>query len=58
MKILHIEEEVIVTVKRRKSNINGKPIVISNDNLLLDTRLYEVDLPDGAIVELSANAIA
>ena len=39
-------------------NINGKPIVISNDNPLLDTRLYKVGLPDGTTEELAANDIA
>ena len=37
---------LIGTVKRFKRNINEKPIIISNDNPLLDTRLYRVELTD------------
>ena len=51
-------EEFIAMVKRLKRNINGKPIGISNDNPLLNTRLNEVELPDGAVEELAANDIA
>ena len=51
------DEEVIATVKRRKRDINDKPIEIFNDNPIIDTRLYEVELLDGAVEELSANAI-
>ena len=52
------DEDIIATAKRRKRGINGKPIGISNDNPLLDTNLYKVELPDGAVEELVANAIA
>ena len=52
------DEEVIATVKRRKRKINVKPIGISNDNPLLDTRLYKVDLPNVSVEELSTNAIS
>ena len=52
------DEEVITTVKRRKCDINGKPIVIYNENPLINTRLYKVELHDGAIEELVANAIS
>ena len=52
------DEEVITTVKRPKHDNRGKSIGISNDNPLLNTRLYKVEIPDGAIEELSANAIA
>ena len=50
------DEEVIATVKRRKRDNNGKPIEIYNNNTLLDTGLYKVELTDGAVEELSANA--
>ena len=52
------DEDFIAMIKRRKRDINGKPIGIYNDNPLLNTKLYEVDLPDGAVEELAANAIA
>ena len=52
------DKEVIAMVKRCKRKINGKPIGIYNDNPLLETRLYEVELPDGTVEELSTNAIA
>ena len=52
------DEEVIAMVKWRKRYTNGKTIGISNDYPLLDTRLYGVELPDGTVEELAANAIA
>ena len=52
------DEEVIATVSRRQRKINGKPIGISNDNSLLNMRLYKVQLPDGVVEELAANSIA
>ena len=52
------DEEVIAMVKWRKRYTNGKTISISNDYPLLDTRLYGVELPDGTVEELAANAIA
>jgi hypothetical protein len=36
-------------VKGRKRDADGNPIGKSNDNPLLDTRLYEVEFPDGNI---------
>ena len=50
-------KEVITAVKRRKSHNNDKPIGISNENPLLDTRLLVLELPDGAVEEKSANDI-
>ena len=52
------EKEVITTFKRHKRNINDKTIFISNENILLDMRLYEVDLPDVSVESLSANTIS
>ena len=43
------DEDIIATAKRRKRGINGKPIGISNDNPLLDTRIYEVEMTDGSV---------
>ena len=50
-------EVVISTFKWRKCDISGKPIGISNDNPLLNMSLYEVELPDGVVEELSAKSI-
>ena len=47
------------TVKKRKRTIDGKELVgTMNSNPLLDTRLYEVEFPDGGIGEYTANIIA
>ena len=45
-------------VVRRKRDRDGNPIGTANRNPLLDTRLYEVQFPDGRTEELAANAIA
>ena len=52
------DKEAITTVKGKMRDINGKTIGIYNENILLDTRLYELELLDGAVEELAANAIA
>ena len=52
------DKELITTVKWHKRDINGKPIGTSNDNPLLDTRLYKVDMPDGTVEELVVNSIS
>jgi hypothetical protein len=46
------------TVKQRKRDADGKPIGVANLNHLLDTRVYEVELTDGAVAEYTANLIA
>ena len=45
-------------VIKRKCDANGNPIGRSNTNPLLDTRVYEVQFPDGTEQEYSANLIA
>ena len=50
------DKEVIATFKWCKQNNNGKPIGISNDNQILNTRIYEFELLGGAVEEFSANA--
>jgi hypothetical protein len=45
-------------VKTRKRDADGNPIGKANSNPLLDTRLYEVEFPDGDIREYAANVIA
>ena len=45
-------------VTKRLRDANGIPIGTSNDNPILDTRLYEVEYLDGFRTSLTANAIA
>ncbi len=46
------------TVKARKRDLVGNPIGRQSDNPILDTRLYDVEFPDGEVTPLMANAIA
>ena len=45
-------------VRKRKRDVDGNPMGRENQNPILDTRLYEVEFPDGRTEELAANAIA
>ena len=45
-------------VTKRLRDANGLPIGTSNDNPLMDTRIYEVEYLDGHKASLSANSIA
>ena len=45
-------------VKRRATDAEGKVSGLANPNPILDTRLYEVEFPDGDVAEYSANVIA
>ena len=49
---------VLATVKKRKRDALGKPIGTSNENPILDSRIYELEFPDGRIEEYSVNVIA
>jgi hypothetical protein len=51
-------EAMLGTVKNRKRDSEGNTVGRSNMNLLLDTRDYEIEFPDGSIDVLTANAIA
>jgi hypothetical protein len=46
------------TVKKRLMDINGYSIGCSNDNPILDSRVYAVEFPDGEVLEYTANTIA
>ena len=46
------------TVKRRKLDEKGTQVGTENNNLLLDTRVYEVEFIDGTMEALAANVIA
>jgi len=50
--------QFIGKVIQRKRDFDGNPVGKSNPNPILDTRVYEVEFPDGVIAEYSANAIA
>ena len=45
-------------VKSRARNASGELVGTKNDNPILDTRAYNVELDDGEVAELSANVIA
>jgi hypothetical protein len=51
------EVEFARVVKRLRDK-DGLPIGTANDNPILDTRLYEVEFPDGHTTSLAANVIA
>ena len=48
----------LAKVTKRLRDANGIPIGTAHDNPILDTRLYEVEYPDGHTASLTANAIA
>jgi hypothetical protein len=48
----------LATVKKRLKDEQGRPIGRANSNPILDTRLYEVEFPDGHKAALAANTIA
>ena len=45
-------------MRRRKRDADGNPLGRENRNPILDSRLYEVEFPDGRTEEIAANAIA
>ncbi len=45
-------------VKKRARSETGDVMGTKNDNPILDTRVYEVEFPDGEVSELAANVIA
>jgi len=45
-------------VINRKRDLDGNPIGRANTNPILDTRIYEVEFPDGTIAEYAANVLA
>jgi hypothetical protein len=52
------DQEILGTVIGCKHDINGNPIGKSNTNPILETRICQVQLPDGCVEEFSANVIA
>lgn len=51
----HEEKARVVSRKRDR---DGNPVGEGNKNPILDTRVYEVEFPDGSTREMAANAIA
>ena len=51
-------EPVLAIIKGRKRDHNGNPIGNSNENPILDTRVYQLEFPDGRIEEYGMNIIA
>ena len=52
------EKFSISKVIRRAVDKHGKLIGTYNDNPILNSRLYEVEFPDGEVKEFSANILA
>jgi hypothetical protein len=52
------DQHVLGTVIGRKHDIHGNPIGKANSNPIFDTRIYQVQLPDGHVEEFTANVIA
>ena len=52
------EERVLAKVLRRSVDENGRVIGQFNDNPILNTLVYDVELPDGTVKEYAANVIA
>ena len=48
---------LLTTVKRRKLDHKGQPIGVSNTNPIIDSRIYELEFPDGRVEEYSVNVI-
>ena len=49
---------VLAKVKKRKRDADGIPIGQSNPNPILDSRVYELEFPDGRVDEYSVNDIS
>ena len=48
---------LLATVKKRKLDFKGHPIGSPNDSPILDSRMYELEFPDGRVEEYSVNII-
>ena len=45
-------------VRKRKRDEEGRPMGQGNNNPILDTRMYEIEYPDGTLKEIQGNIIA
>eukprot|EP00536_Pseudo-nitzschia_multiseries_P015983 jgi/Psemu1/44457/gm1.44457_g len=52
------DERLRCVVKDRVRDLQNQPIGVRNDNLILDTRLYRLQVPDGSLKEYTANIVA
>eukprot|EP00536_Pseudo-nitzschia_multiseries_P014206 jgi/Psemu1/37875/gm1.37875_g len=52
------DERLRCIVKDRVRDLQNQPIGVRNENPILDTRLYKLQLPDGTIEEYTANIVA
>ena len=50
--------EVLCSIRGRKRDANGKLIGTRDDNHILDTRIFQVEYPDGHLEEYTTNKIA
>ena len=48
---------LLITVKKRKRESQGHPVGKADDNPILDSRIYELEYPDGRVEEYSVNTI-
>ena len=51
-------ETTFACVTKRLKDVNWFPIGTSHENLILDTRVYEVEYADGHKASMAANTIA
>ena len=51
-------EQVLAKVTGRKKDEDGKPLGKRNQNPMLDSRMYDVEFPDGSTDSFTANIIA
>jgi hypothetical protein len=52
------DQQILGTVLGRKRDIHGNTIGRASSNPIFDTRIYQVQLPDGHVEEFTANMIA
>ena len=51
-------EPVLAVIKKRKTDSDGNPLGTAHSNPILDTRIYQLEFPDGRLEEYSLNIIA
>ena len=49
---------VLARMKNRKRDTQGNPVGESNSNPILDSRIYELEFPDGRVEEYAVNVLA
>jgi hypothetical protein len=52
------DQLLLEKVTQRKHDLDGNPIGKGNSNPIFDTRIYQVEFPDGHVEEFTANTIA